>query len=581
VLELDFLLDPGAVIGDIYTLHPHPWEILLADRLGELIKRVDGEDGRVAVVGTVVRPDQFHFEHIPSPQGADTTCPLPFPVRIEARYADGSLAPTYNGTADLAPESRLVLASVAGVTVPPTTILPAEITFYRGVWEGPVGLLGDQGSPSILTVTDQAHARLTGDSNSFTVRVKGDPTDDGEVDVLDVLRTVSIALGREVPTPPPLAFQSWAGDMNCDVIINVQDVVLVVHKSLDLSGTAAWAPQRASLAGVGLPSASSAERTIFIEPDAVQVREGESFPLTIALDEAVGAAGYQFDVSYNSALTQFVPPARLGTLLTGRGWSLYTNQINPNLARVLAYNPTAAELPAGSGSLVVLDFQAAALGETSVVLQSVVLSSGLGTFLPAVGQGASVDVLLFFDVASGHWAASEIEACVQAGVVSGYGDGTYQPGDPVTRDQMAVYISRALAGGDENVPEFTDTPTFPDVGSEHWAFDYVEYAADQNVVGGYEDGTYHPEFEVTRDQMAVYVARALVAPDGEDGLAGYVPADPRNFPDVASDFWSYKHVEYCVENGVVAGYEDGYYHPEIVVTRDQMAVYIARAFGLM
>jgi hypothetical protein len=115
----------------------------------------------------------------------------------------------------------------------------------------------------------------------------------------------------------------------------------------------------------------------------------------------------------------------------------------------------------------------------------------------------------------------------------------------------------------------------------HWALRHVEYAVDQNVVAGYQDGTYHPEYEVTRDQMAVYVARSLVAPDGEEGLADYVPADPRNFPDVASDFWAYTHVEYCVENGVVAGYLDGLYHPEIVVTRDQMAVYVARAFGLM
>ncbi len=187
---------------------------------------------------------------------------------------------------------------------------------------------------------------------------------------------------------------------------------------------------------------------------------------------------------------------------------------------------------------------------------------------------------VFSDVLPDHWAYDEVEACADAGIVAGYGDGLYHPELPVARDQMAVYISRALAGGDDYVPGFTDTPTFPDIGSEHWALDYVEYAVSQNVVAGYDDGTYHPEHLVTRDQMAVYVARAICDGTGEDGLAGYVPADPRNFADVASDFWSYRHVEYCVENGVVAGYLDGYYHPEIVVTRDQMAVYVARAFGL-
>ncbi len=108
----------------------------------------------------------------------------------------------------------------------------------------------------------------------------------------------------------------------------------------------------------------------------------------------------------------------------------------------------------------------------------------------------------------------------------------------------------------------------------------MEYAADQGVAIGYDDGLYHPTEQVSRGQMAVYVSRAMVAPSGEAGLADYIPADPRNFPDAPPGFWAYRHIEYCVEHGVVVGYPDGYYYPEVDVTRDQMAVYIARAFGL-
>ncbi len=186
----------------------------------------------------------------------------------------------------------------------------------------------------------------------------------------------------------------------------------------------------------------------------------------------------------------------------------------------------------------------------------------------------------FSDVPMDYWAYDAIDACVSAGIVSGYPEGDYKPTAEVTRDQMAVYIARALAGGESGVPTFTDTPTFPDVADGNWALKYVEYAAAQAVVTGYEDGNYHPEYQVNRAQMAVYVARAMVAPSGEAGLADYTPSDPRNFADVPSDFWSYRHVEYCVENGVVNGYGDGLYHPEYIVTRDQMAVYVARAFGL-
>jgi len=161
-----------------------------------------------------------------------------------------------------------------------------------------------------------------------------------------------------------------------------------------------------------------------------------------------------------------------------------------------------------------------------------------------------------------------------------YSPDRYQPSLPVTRDQMAVYIARALAGGDENVPEPSGDPRFPDVLPGDWAYKHIEHAAAQNVVAGYDDDLYHPEYEVTRDQMAVYVARAMVAPSGEAALEDYVPIDPRNFPDVPPDRWAYTHIEYCVENDVLHGYEDGLYHPAEPVTRDQMAVYIARAFQL-
>jgi hypothetical protein len=209
-----------------------------------------------------------------------------------------------------------------------------------------------------------------------------------------------------------------------------------------------------------------------------------------------------------------------------------------------------------------------------------------GQWIYVADYGWGLDVLhtlpVFTDVADSCWAYGEIVACYRAGIVSGYPEGTYGPANPITRDQMAAYISRALAGGDDNVPPDSayPVPSFIDVPADHWAHNYIEYAAENNVVQGYEGGSYQPAVSVTRDQMAVYVARSMVAPSGEAGLADYVPSDPRNSPDVPDTFWAYKHVEYCVENGVVNGYDDGFYHPEIVVTRDQMAVCIARAFGL-
>ena len=77
-----------------------------------------------------------------------------------------------------------------------------------------------------------------------------------------------------------------------------------------------------------------------------------------------------------------------------------------------------------------------------------------------------------------------------------------------------------MAGGESNVPADGDaTATFPDVtadGPWQWCYKHVEYIAGEGVAGGYPDGGYHPEFDVTRDQMATFVQRAfgLTVPGG-------------------------------------------------------------------
>jgi hypothetical protein len=96
-------------------------------------------------------------------------------------------------------------------------------------------------------------------------------------------------------------------------------------------------------------------------------------------------------------------------------------------------------------------------------------------------------------------------------------------------------------------------------------------------VGGYPEGDYRPDVQVDRGQMSVFIARAMAG--GESGVPDPACTEPI-FPDVECDFWARKYVQYIKTEGVTGGYGDGLYHPEYVVTRDQMAVYVARAFGL-
>jgi hypothetical protein len=193
----------------------------------------------------------------------------------------------------------------------------------------------------------------------------------------------------------------------------------------------------------------------------------------------------------------------------------------------------------------------------------------------------------FRDVLFSQWAFEEIEAAVKNGIVFGYDDGLYHPGIICSRDQMAVFIARAVAGGDEFVPEPpAGQETFKDIASgsdpnikQNWAWKYIEYCADHDIVVGFtigDDVYYRPLVTVTRDTMAVFMARSQ----------GWVTIDedmttaPTLFPDVPEGFWAGTAIQQCIENEVVHGYDDGLYRPYVPVTRDQMAVFIYRTFHL-
>jgi hypothetical protein len=209
---------------------------------------------------------------------------------------------------------------------------------------------------------------------------------------------------------------------------------------------------------------------------------------------------------------------------------------------------------------------------------------------PPEGQAAlpaTADAPSFSDVSSDFWAFDEIEACAAAGVVQGFPNGTYRPGLVVTRDQMAVYISRAMVvvsgSASAQVPTGPAEPTFHDVGVDQWAYQYIEFCAAEGVVQGYPGGSYRPSEPVNRGQMAVYIARSITIPTGAPDPDDFVPSPGSTFPDVTADnewAWCFQYVEYIADLDIVLGYPDGTYRPEEVMARDQMAVYIQRAFHL-
>jgi len=188
----------------------------------------------------------------------------------------------------------------------------------------------------------------------------------------------------------------------------------------------------------------------------------------------------------------------------------------------------------------------------------------------------------FPDVRLDFWAQPAIAAAQAAGIVGGYVDGTFRPTEPVRRDDIAVFISHALVGRG-NLPAGPASPSFPDVPAGYWAYRHIEWGKAHAIIGGCADGLYHPAEPVNRGQMALFVARAMVTPTGDAGLAAYAPPTAPTFPDVRPDNewrWCHQHVEYLASQGIAQAQPDGLFHPEHPGARDQVAVYLAKALKL-
>ena len=107
----------------------------------------------------------------------------------------------------------------------------------------------------------------------------------------------------------------------------------------------------------------------------------------------------------------------------------------------------------------------------------------------------------FSDVAKGKWYNRAISTLANAGIIKGDPAGTYRPGDPITRAEMAAIIARFgdfKEGG----------KTFSDI-SGHWAQKYIELAASNGWINGNPDGTFKPNNNITRAETVAMINRVL------------------------------------------------------------------------
>jgi len=181
-------------------------------------------------------------------------------------------------------------------------------------------------------------------------------------------------------------------------------------------------------------------------------------------------------------------------------------------------------------------------------------------FFGAASSSASAQG--FTDIHKGTTFYDEMMYLYNEGVIKGFDNGEFRPGQAVNRAQAAIMIGRVL--------DYSDEPresTFTDVGKSTTGSGYIQTAYENGIISGYGDNTFRPGETVTRGQMAMFIARAFDIKD-----EALVP-----FTDVSIQMKAYRAIRQIISFGVTEGYTDGSFQPDKQVTRAQFSAFLARA----
>jgi hypothetical protein len=161
---------------------------------------------------------------------------------------------------------------------------------------------------------------------------------------------------------------------------------------------------------------------------------------------------------------------------------------------------------------------------------------------------------------SNSYAKDAILDLVAKGILTGKGNGMFDPSGKITRQEFAVVIAKA-AGLDANDVSST---TFSDVAP--WAANYVEAAYNAGLVNGMGGDVFGATQNLTREQMASIFVRAL-------GIDATGKAANLTFADKDSiSSWAQDAVAAAVEAGLINGTGNNTFDPKGTADRQQVAL---------
>ncbi len=179
-----------------------------------------------------------------------------------------------------------------------------------------------------------------------------------------------------------------------------------------------------------------------------------------------------------------------------------------------------------------------------------------------VSQPPVADAAYVYTDTSDHWAKDYIAELSKRGIFNGYEDGSFRPDLGITREEIAVAMTRAL--GLETKAKRAPYCNFSDSSYiSEWAIEAVNMMVKVGIFTGYDDGLYRPQQIITREQLVAVVMR-MFSDDIDRTTLTY--NDHHEIGD-----WSRVYVKQATELNIVGGYPDGTFRPTNSITRAEAA----------
>ncbi|MBN7773428.1 S-layer homology domain-containing protein [Clostridium aminobutyricum] len=166
----------------------------------------------------------------------------------------------------------------------------------------------------------------------------------------------------------------------------------------------------------------------------------------------------------------------------------------------------------------------------------------------------------FSDVSSANWAYASVNAMSQKGILTGYPDGTFKPGNPLTYGQ---FIKMALIAA-----------TNEDIGnssSGNWALSYYHEALEQKYFGTTDIKESQLNSQIPRTDMALIISNIL----GDIAINNYDELEA-SISDVDSTTKNDYDIMKAYATGILTGYADGTFKPNGTLTRAEAVTVIHR-----